>query len=207
MRRNFFVIFQQFRSVLFFLLILLVGGLLSYGCNPVTRHKVLTTIFDGVPSQVPPKQVLEEYYQQRLAADAARKAAVEASGDGVTATSGSRHRPYAEKKCKACHDFTSRVGLVRPKLELCVICHKDFIIKDKTVNVHGPVAVGDCSACHLPHTSPNKALLERNETQICSKCHQERRQAAHMHDRVIARGMTCVDCHDPHYGAARYFLK
>lgn len=195
------------RPVALFLLVLVAGGLLLYGCNPATRHKILTTIFDGVPSQVPPQQVLEEYYQQRLAAEVARKAAAGKTGDGEESVPGSRHRPYAEKKCQACHDFTSRVGLVRPQRELCVMCHKDFIIRDKTLNVHGPVAVGDCSACHLPHTSPNKALLERNETQICSKCHQERRQAARMHDKVIARGMTCVDCHDPHYGAARYFLK
>ncbi len=195
------------RPLALLLLVLLAGSLLLFGCNPVTRHKVLTTIFDGVPSQVPPQKILDDYYQQRLAAEAARKAAAGAAGDGVMAASGSRHRPYAEKKCKDCHDFTSRVGLVRPRLELCVMCHRDFIIKDKTVNVHGPVAVGDCSACHLPHTSPNKVLLERNETEICSKCHQERRQAARMHERVVTRGMACVDCHDPHYGAARYFLK
>jgi predicted CXXCH cytochrome family protein len=195
------------KSFILLLLVLLAGGLLFNGCDSVSRHKVLTTIFDGVPSQVPPEKILEDYYQQRLAVEAARKAAAGNFADGTAAASGSRHLPYAEKKCKDCHDFTSRVGLVRPRLELCVMCHRDFIIKDKTVNVHGPVAVGDCSACHLPHTSPNKALLERNETEICSKCHQERRQAARMHDKVVARGMTCVDCHDPHYGGARYFLK
>ena len=203
---SFIMMLKRGTPFVFLLLALLGGGLLLQGCDPVTRHKVLTTIFDGVPSQVPPEKILEDYYQQRRAAESAQQAAA-ASSDGKTGVSGSRHRPYAEKKCQACHDFTSRVGLVRPRLQLCVMCHKDFVVRDKSVNVHGPVAVGDCSACHLPHTSPHKALLERNETEICSKCHQERRQAARMHDRVIERGMTCIDCHDPHYGAARYFLK
>lgn len=181
--------------------------LLLAGCDPTTRHKVLTTIFDGVPSPLPPEQVLEDYYRQRLAAEAEQAAQTNAGVAVGGLAIGSRHRPYTEKKCTDCHDFSSAVGLVRPPRELCVMCHRDFVLQGKGLHVHGPVAIGDCSACHLPHTSVHGSLLEQDKTDICSKCHQEQRLAALMHDRVVTRGMACTDCHDPHYGAARYFLK
>jgi predicted CXXCH cytochrome family protein len=180
-------------------------GLLN-GCDSVTRHRVLTTVFDGVPDYPEPVQLCDEYYVQRLAAEAAGETLDEqAAGKGNAQRSS--HQPYAEKACDDCHSGDKSVGggLIAPKQELCFVCHKDFI--PQQVNVHGPVAVGDCLACHLPHSSPNKSLLVESPEKICTICHQEQRLAAAMHQRFIAKEIGCGECHDPHFGEARYFLK
>ncbi|MEA2109747.1 MAG: cytochrome c3 family protein [Pseudomonadota bacterium] len=187
--------------------VLTLGLLLLSACDPVTRHKVLTTIFDGVPSPIPPEKILEDYYQQRRQQELAQAAGVDAGTGQTGRLHVSKHRPYAEKRCKDCHDFTTRVGLVRPPRELCFLCHQDFRSHLRDPYVHGPVAVGDCSACHLPHSSENTFLLEMDRNEICGKCHQEARLAVSMHEQVLTHGMACVDCHDPHFGQARYFLK
>jgi predicted CXXCH cytochrome family protein len=179
---------------------------MAAGCDPVTRHKVLTTIFDGVPSCAPPEEILEEYYQNRIAAELEQGQTGDEAGPEV-ARIASYHKPFKEKKCKDCHDFTTDIGLIRPLRELCFVCHRDFLRHIKEPFVHGPVAVGDCSACHLPHTSVNSSLLEMEKSKLCGKCHQEQRLAASMHERVMTHGMACSDCHDPHYGKVHYFLK
>jgi len=187
--------------------VLSLGLLLLSACDPVTRHKVLTTIFDGVPSPIPPEKILEDYYQQRRQAELSQAAGADDDAGQTGRRHVSKHRPYVEKKCKECHDFTTKVGLVRPARELCFLCHKDFRRHLRDLYVHGPVAVGDCSACHLPHSSENTFLLKMNRNKICGKCHQEARLAVSMHEQVLTHGMACVDCHDPHFGQARYFLK
>lgn len=44
----------RFASILLILLALLP----ACGCDPLTRHKALSTIFDGVPSLPPPRGAL-----------------------------------------------------------------------------------------------------------------------------------------------------
>jgi predicted CXXCH cytochrome family protein len=173
-------------------------------CDQVARHKVLTTIFEGVPSLPPADEYCATYHEEEMAKYLAMMAGKElAALDGDKAVM-SRHKPFDEKKCRDCHDFETKVGLVRPPRELCQMCHTDFIQGDF---VHGPVSVGDCSACHLPHSSQYPSLLLLDKNRICGKCHTEKRLAANMHTQVMAKGMNCVDCHDPHFGDAMYFLK
>lgn len=189
----------------YFLFFISVLCLILSGCDQVARHKVLTTIFEGVPSLPSPEELCAEYHEQEMEkylAEQAGKELAAKGGDGQLVMS--RHKPFHEKKCKDCHDFETNVGLVRPKLELCQMCHVDFI---RGNFVHGPVGVGDCSACHLPHSSEFPSLLVLDKNRICDKCHTEKRLAANMHKQVMAKGMNCVDCHDPHYGASMYFLK
>ncbi|MCM2356882.1 MAG: cytochrome C [Geobacteraceae bacterium] len=175
------------------------------GCDPLTRHKALTTIFDGVPSMPSAEEYCQDYHERAKAAElvaAARKEGdKKADGQGST-----RHLPYEEKRCNDCHDQQKggAGGLILPARELCFSCHTDFI---KGPYVHGPVAVGDCLACHLPHTSSFGYLLARNKGEICARCHQEKRLAAEMHDQFAAKMMACADCHNPHFGNARYFFK
>jgi len=185
------------------LLALLVWYLLLCGCNPVTRHEVLTTIFDGVPSFPPQEELCKEYAENMMAASA-KGAAVKQGETEKPSQEGSRHQPYDEKRCDDCHDKEKEGGLIKPKNELCFVCHVDFI---KGGFIHGPVAVGDCLACHLPHTASFKSLLKIDRSQICSSCHKEKRLAAALHDSVRSKKMDCADCHDPHSGTARYFLK
>lgn len=174
------------------------------GCDAVTRHKVLSTVFDGVPSLPPAENLCDAYYHQRVAAEAEGEKLSEVTQNDNSQRSS--HKPYAEKKCNDCHaqDKNLNDGLIVPKQELCFVCHKDFIHGEQ---VHGPVAVGDCLACHLPHSSKHKALLSYDPDEICAVCHQEKRLASAMHDRFVTKSISCGECHDPHSGDARYFLK
>lgn len=173
-------------------------GLLS-GCDPVTRHKVLSTVFDGVPAPSRLEDICADY------GDAEKSTVVKGEG-GSPVSAGSNHKPYTEKRCSDCHaqSKTENGGLIHPKQELCFVCH-DTIIAGAFV--HGPVAVGDCLACHLPHSSSNPFLLRQQPEKICQSCHREERLAATMHQKVTDRSMACGDCHDPHSGQARYFLR
>ena len=179
--------------------------LLTSCSDSVTRHKVLSTIFDGVPSLPPAGEMCNQYYQERVAAEAAGLAMIN-EGENSKQNRSSSHKPYKEKKCRDCHsnDKNVNAGLIAPKRELCGACHKHFI---KGHNVHGPVAVGDCLACHLPHNSQYPSLLKEDPDKICATCHQESRLAAAMHDRFVVKTISCGECHDPHAGDARYFLK
>lgn len=182
-----------------------VSLLFLAGCDTVTRHKVLSTLFDGYPSLPPEEKYCTDYVYEIMAMEG--KDSEPAAGDEVAKNAkkkASVHKPYGEKLCNDCHDQTQPNGLIRPNRELCGVCHKDFI---QGAQVHGPVAVGECQACHLPHTSAHPSLLKASRDEICAVCHQESRLAAGMHDKVTEKTMACVDCHDPHFGNTRYFLK
>jgi predicted CXXCH cytochrome family protein len=180
-------------------------SLLTSCGDPILRHKVLSTIFDGVPELPPAGEMCDQYYQERVTAEAAGHE-MKSAGERSTQDIGSSHKPYKEKKCRDCHsnDKNINAGLIAPKRELCGVCHKDFI---KGSNVHGPVAVGDCLACHLPHNSQYPSLLKEDPDRVCAICHQESRLAAAMHNRFLVKTISCDECHDPHAGDARYFLK
>jgi predicted CXXCH cytochrome family protein len=170
------------------------------GCDPITRYKVMSTIFDGVPALPPPEQLCEEYAEKKVAEakiDLVKK-------DTQKGPTGSTHFPYQNKQCDNCHDKSKEGGLIRPKNELCFVCHTDFI---KGSYVHGPVAAADCLACHEPHYSNFPKLLKLAPEKVCGRCHREKRIAAAMHDKFAAKQMLCIDCHDPHFGNAQFFLK
>lgn len=186
-----------------FALLLTFLCLLLSGCDPVARHKALSTIFDGVPSLPPAENLCKDYYTQRVAAELSGAKLKEGGGDAVIS---SVHLPYEEKRCNDCHaeDKDKTDGLIRPKRELCFVCHKDFI---KGAFVHGPVAVGECQACHVPHNSTYPDLLKTDKSKLCDSCHREKRLAAGMHELFVSKKMVCDDCHNPHFGVVRYFLK
>lgn len=183
--------------------------LLTFACSsdPLTSHKLKTDFFDGVPDLPPLEQLCADnlkglfgtYYRERLAE--LTSGTIEEKRKTV---SGSSHPPYAEKNCKGCHDFKAENMLITADDQLCEVCHVDFVQGNY---VHGPVAVRDCTACHLPHSSENKALLKESLSGICEKCHQEARLAVGMHNAVMEHNMDCVDCHNAHGGDKVYFLK
>ena len=194
------------RNILNVLIFTLVFCFLLTGCvDPVSRHKVLSTIFDGVPSLPPAGEICDTYYHERVAAEVAGRE-METVDTNAVQDKGSSHKPFKEKNCSDCHSSDKYVnaGLIVSKQELCGVCHQDFI---KGHNVHGPVAVGDCLACHLPHSSRYPSLLKVNPEEVCATCHQESRLAAAMHDRFVVKTISCGECHDPHASDARYFLK
>ena len=187
------------RLVIILGIMALVG--LMCGCDPLTVHKVTSTIFDGVPSMPPADQYCKDYHLQALNAE--REAEQKLNQPKQTGK-GSIHPPYGEKRCDGCHDKSTDSGFVVPRRDLCLHCHKGFM---KWNNAHGPAAVGDCLACHLPHDSANPKLLKERRADICGVCHLERRLAFGLHSTVKARKIACVDCHNPHGGNGRFFLE
>lgn len=190
-----------------FLILICLAGCLKI--DPLKKHKFLTTIFDGVPDLPAIEELCEDnmqdlfnkYYEKRIT----EAAMGDWEGDSQRdKEKGSKHRPWKEKNCQGCHNFKARNKLKLPLNKICFLCHKNFI---QGTFVHGPVAVGACTACHSPHSTGNPSLLKRSLKEICFKCHKEKRLAEQMHAKIIANGMYCVDCHDPHSRNVRYFLK
>jgi len=173
-----------------------------WGCDPLTRHKVVSTVFDGVPSMPPADQYCMDFHQQKLAEDKLKAARKESGPDKKDL--GSSHPPYKEKRCDKCHDKSQDSGLIKPKEKLCFVCHPKII---DAYNIHGPASVGSCLECHEPHSSSYPSLLKVEKAKLCALCHQEARLAAAMHDKVVAAGLFCMDCHNPHAGPAKYFLR
>ena len=170
------------------------------GCDPLTVHKVTSTIFDGVPTLPPPEQFCQEYQVKKAVEE--KDATLKSAAQRVD--TGSSHLPYKEKRCNGCHDKSQESGLIRPKDNLCFVCHPTI----GDVNMaHGPAAVGSCLECHEPHSANYPALLKVEKAKLCIGCHQEKRLAQAMHDKVSTNGMVCMDCHDPHAGSAAYFLR
>lgn len=187
---------RWYRWPLFFLLIVAFLA----GCDPVTRHRALTVFFNKVPSFPEPEEMCRDHQKSKEAALLA------ASRESVGSQKQTAHLPYEEKRCNDCHSEQKDLGggLVLPRNKLCFKCHPDIL---QHGFAHGPAAEGDCLACHLPHTSSYSALLMEDRAKLCAGCHVEPRIAAEMHERLGRMGMVCIDCHDPHSGADRYFLK
>jgi predicted CXXCH cytochrome family protein len=173
------------------------------GCDPVTRYKVMSTIFDGVPRLPPPEQLCEEYAAKKVTefrTELTRKA----EAKGTDADMRSNHLPYEEKKCDNCHDKNKEDGLVAPKSKVCFVCHTGFLTG---AYLHGPAAVGACLSCHEPHSALFPKLLKNYGDKLCEQCHRETRVATDLHSKVRGLGMACTDCHDPHGGSSPYFLR
>lgn len=171
------------------------------GCDPVTVHKVTSTVFDGVPSLPPAEQYCQEYHEKKLAE---LESAAKASAEGAAAVKGSRHSPYVDKLCDECHDKTKPSGLTNPPDKLCFLCHPDIL---DGPSVHSPAAEGDCLGCHEPHSSSRSALLKSEIVELCISCHGEKRNAETIHQNFVSKGLICTDCHNPHAGNGSYFFK
>jgi len=93
----------------------------------------------------------------------------------------------------------------------CGSCH-DAVSSHRVM--HGPVASGDCAACHIVDNTPGRrriaiknAAPNGDTTALCVSCHEdnaERLKQAHRHAPVAAGKSTA--CHDPHGSEFRYQL-
>jgi predicted CXXCH cytochrome family protein len=185
------------KTSLIIFLIVATAALLC-ACDPLTVHKVTSTIFDGVPSMPPAEQYCQEYHVQATKDELLAKQ----KQQGVKQTSS--HPPFAEKKCNDCHDKSTDSGFVVAADVLCAHCHKGF---PEGNFLHGPAAVGACLKCHAPHTADNPSLLHKPTAEICDPCHAEARGSSKLHTASRAKGMVCTECHDPHGGSNRFFLR
>ncbi|MFQ5697000.1 MAG: cytochrome c3 family protein [Myxococcota bacterium] len=178
-------------------LVPLLSIALGAGClSPRSRHRLLTTFFDGVP---PLERELPEG-----AAPPPRVASVTPSGSPRPAAPVLLlHDPYSDRACTECHDADRSNRLIDKVPELCWSCH-DAEDYEGSVT-HGPVAAGRCLACHDPHRSPNESLLVRAPASLCTGCH-DRQTFPELERHRQREGADCLGCHDPHASDHDYML-
>ena len=95
-------------------------------------------------------------------------------------------------------------------METCLKCHGNVM---SGTFKHGPTDAGYCNLCHDPHASPYGAWIRKPTWDLCTTCHSEFRNDAHViagigtkshptkNRRDPARPgkrLTCSGCHDPH---------
>lgn len=136
------------------------------------------------------------------------------------------HGPVSTYSCAYCHSLQGAPLYSTPKRDakLCYECHLE---KEKELKgykfLHGPVAAGMCEICHDSHGSDNPAQLHMPINKLCLSCHEQIAMSIHVtsvasgqghpllgktdpSDRGRGREMSCVSCHDPHGGKARYYF-
>jgi predicted CXXCH cytochrome family protein len=81
-------------------------------------------------------------------------------------------------------------------------CHADFAKKEY---VHGPIAVGECKACHTWKDNQHDFSLPREGAKLCTACHDdlvfgEGKEGEEKDDQVVHEPVAedCVTCHNPH---------
>ncbi len=169
-------------------------------CSVKKNYKVLSVFFDGVPNP--------EEKKKTAVAKAENGTPINSTGKTgrpeVKEVIRSSHPDFAERECKECHNI-ARANLLKGKGRLlCFSCH------DKSefggVYVHGPIAGGGCSTCHLPHESKYESLLKNTGDQMCLDCHTPG-DLTKIEPHEEKEGRTCVQCHLPHTAGNRFFLK
>ncbi|HWR71973.1 MAG TPA: cytochrome c3 family protein [Nitrospirota bacterium] len=116
------------------------------------------------------------------------------------------HNPVKDGSCTMCHQATKdpnkkskhpdnlTITLAQQGADLCYMCHEP---KNKKKVVHAPIQGGDCTSCHNPHQSPNKAMLKETMPKLCFQCHPDSMmKQAVMHPPV--QSGDCSGCHDNH---------
>ena len=167
---------------------------LLFACSGNVQHQTLAVLFDGVP------QPADSVTKPGTGAPAVK----DTTATVTIGRSASMHPDYRRKSCEKCHDIAQANRLVQKQPELCYQCHKRF--DSKYVKVHGPVAAGFCTACHVVHKSEHKALLIMPVRQVCQHCHETGDVAKNeAHDKIST--VECLDCHDAHGGKTKNLLK
>jgi predicted CXXCH cytochrome family protein len=121
------------------------------------------------------------------------------------------HKPVGGGECVSCHLMVQ--GKMHPSEKgsatlqekgekLCYMCHDNLAGKKF---VHGPVASGECQACHEVHKSPNPKLLKGTGADFCFMCHENKFQFKYGHAPVVQGD--CLACHDPHQSDSKMMVR
>jgi predicted CXXCH cytochrome family protein len=80
---------------------------------------------------------------------------------------------------------------------LCFKCHTKDLVAGKFL--HGPVAVGECTACHGAHQSDFPHLLQAEANDVCFSCHSDKKDDL-AGKKVVHKPVkeNCIGCHSPH---------
>jgi predicted CXXCH cytochrome family protein len=126
------------------------------------------------------------------------------------------HGPVGAGVCTPCHrphkDYTpekhnaSNFTMAAKGKDLCFICHENLKKVMTGKFVHGPVAMGDCIACHDPHQSDSKFSMKKPTTSaLCFSCHENKMTIKPFLHGPVAAG-DCNVCHNPHAADNKYQL-
>jgi predicted CXXCH cytochrome family protein len=162
------------------------------GCTAEKKYQVLSFFFDGVPNPHAP---------------AATRPSDQFPTGGQVATAGGGtlfvHKPYFDNQCNACHRGELSPENT-PTNTTCQTCHAAE--RTRYPWMHGPVAVGECLACHLPHESPFSHLLRGPSAAVCNQCHETALLDPGVPQHLDASA-NCLECHYGHGGDRPPFLR
>lgn len=175
--------------ILIFLILFLTA------CSVKKNYKILSLVFDGVPKPGSEKKVVPEKQAQKPGEIRPKREVIVML---------SAHPAFKERKCGDCHD-TGRANLLKKQRnDICYSCHK----KEKFVGdyLHGPIAVGECLTCHLPHESKYERLLKGKDNKACFDCH-DKADLTPIKEHKEKKDRTCLQCHLPHAANNKFFLR
>jgi len=179
------------------LLLFFFMAILLESCSPQKKHDVLTIFFDGVPD--PSKKVVK-----KVDTVLTKQIQVVQEPESQPEVRSYIHPPYKERACSECHKINEGYTLQEKLPALCFNCHDNYGMKFKVL--HGPVALGECTICHNPHSSKNEKLLNFDGQSLCYECHEKSDVLKNdVHSGI--EDSKCWDCHDPHGGKDRFLVK
>ena len=200
--------------------VVLAGGLLAavivlaVGCSEMSRYRVLSFFFDGVPPppgvvSKEPKTIIgpwgvELSEDDPRAKEYLRRAATRPAREQKERERSFVHAPYGRSLCGECHDQQDSYKVGAPA-GTCRKCHQPYYEPQADDWAHGPVALGRCALCHVSHESKHDGLLTQAVPEVCFSCHDAARTLAGPY-HATASERPCGDCHDPHFAGNRMLL-
>jgi predicted CXXCH cytochrome family protein len=135
------------------------------------------------------------------------------------------HTPVGMYSCVQCHPLqgSPKYAPVKRDAALCYSCHEDKKQEFREFKfLHGPVAGDMCELCHDPHSSDYPGQILQPVNKLCLSCHEQVARGIHVialgdgsshpiadkldpSDRGKGRELSCISCHNPHGGKARYY--
>ncbi len=99
--------------------------------------------------------------------------------------------------------------LLDPVPELCFRCHKP-LMEERPV-LHSPFKDAKCGMCHDFHQADQYKRLLQPVVDTCGMCHPDKKLqvdgAQVPHAPIVKTDRSCANCHNPHFGNARYSLQ
>jgi len=108
--------------------------------------------------------------------------------------------------CHGPHATRQRALIAGNQRAVCGTCHADTVARqERSPTKHKPVADGDCTSCHSPHSSDVTLLMKRPDTVLlCGTCHDWQKHSSHpigaklVDPRNKNLAMDCLSCHRAH---------